>query len=65
MNIMKKPKKVYRLMIIVEKRKRVMISVETSAPSRFMNCIKDVTAHEVDAAATMTVTVDKCRRLLM
>ena len=52
-------------MIIVEKMKKVMISVDTSAPSRFMNCIKDVTAHEVDAAATMTLTIDKCRRLLM
>ena len=35
MNIIKKPKKVYRLMIIVEKVEKKMVSVETSAPGRF------------------------------
>ena len=65
MNIMKKPKKVYRLMMSVEKMEKKMVSVETSAPGRFMNCNNNVTADEVDAAATMTVAVDKCRRLLM
>ena len=65
MNIVKKPKKVYRLMMSVVKMEKKMVSVDTSTPGRFMYCNKDVTAHEVDAAATMTLIVGKCRRLLI
>ena len=52
-------------MMSVEKMKKKMVSVETSAPGRFMNCNNNVTVDEVAAAATMTVAVDKCRTLLM
>ena len=55
------PMKRYRLMIIVEKIKKMMAYVDTSSSY----CSKYVTTEAADATLTMTSIEDKCKLLLM